>query len=457
MAKLKAPVEKNDMIEVVIEDLGINGEGIGRYEGYTLFVDGGLPGEKVEVKVVKVGKNYGFAKLLHIEVPSPDRVDPKCQVARTCGGCQLQHMSYPAQLEFKTKKVREAIKRIGKLEDAVVNDIMGMEEPWYYRNKVSYPVRSEKGLTKIGFYAKNSHRVIEHSSCYIQESRNQLIVAAIKEWMHQFTITPYNEDNLSGMVRHIMIRYSKHLDKFHVTLVTNKKKLKHLPKLTEQLVALGFIDGISISLHLEKNNIILGETTEVIWGNGYLREMIDDYTYHISPKSFFQVNPIQTKVLYDQVRAMANLQSDETLMDLYCGIGTIGIYLAKNAKRTIGVEIVEEAIEDAYHNAELNKLEQMEFYVGPAEEMIPYLYEEKGITADVVVVDPPRKGCEVALLDTIIKMKPKRMVYVSCDPATLARDLKYMWENGYEVVEIQPVDMFPMTVHVETVCLLKRI
>jgi len=459
MAKKDIPVEKNQMITITIDDIGTSGEGIGRYNGYTLFVDGGLPGEEVEVKIVKTGKNYGFGKLTHIIQASKDRVEPVCPVARSCGGCQLQHMTYDAQLAYKTNKVKEVLKRIGKIEgiEEKIHPTIGMDDPYYYRNKVIYPVRDDKGITKIGFYAKGSHRVVEHKRCYIQHEKNEAIIEVVKEWMIRHGISAYNETTAKGMIRHIMTRYSTALDKFHVTIISNKRKLKYLDILIEQLTELGYIDGISLSINFEKTNFVLGEEVKVLWGNLYLEETIGDFKYEISPKSFFQVNPIQTRVLYDHALRMAQLKPEETLMDLYCGIGSMTMMMAPNVKSAIGVEIVETAVEDAHRNQELNKLENIDFYIGAAEEVIPHLYETQGLRADVVVVDPPRKGCDETLLKTIVEMKPNRMVYVSCDPATLARDLHFLTQHGYQVEAVQPVDMFPHSVHVETVCRLSLI
>lgn len=457
MAKKEAPVKKNDVIKITIDDLGTHGEGIGRYEGYTLFVDGGLPGEEVEVKVIKVNKNFGFGKLLHTITTSPNRVEPKCSVARQCGGCQLQHLSYDAQLAYKTKKVTDVLERIGKIDNVRVHDTIGMEDPWHYRNKVTYPVRSDNGLTKVGFYAGRSHRVVEHDTCYIQEQRNDVIVSTVKEWMIRFGITPYDEKKGTGMVRHIMTRHSSKEDIFHVTIVTNKRKMKHLDQLVEALSELDYVDGISTSLHLEKNNVILGETAELVWGNLYLEDTIGENAFTISPKSFFQVNQKQTEVLYDKTIELAGITGEETALDLYCGIGTISIALARKCKEVIGVEIAESAILDAVKNAEKNDLDNVRFYVGAAEEVIPALVKDESISADLVVVDPPRKGCEESLLETIVSIGPAKMVYVSCDPGTLARDLKYMVEKGYEVVEVQPVDLFPHTLHVETIVALNKV
>lgn len=450
------PVEKNEIIELNIDGMGVNGEGIGHYQGYTLFVDGALLGEKVEVKVVKTGKNFGFGKILHFIEVSKDRVEPVCPVANTCGGCQVQHMSYDAQLAYKKNLVASALERIGKIDDVKVNDVLGMDEPYYYRNKVIYPVRLDNGVLKIGFYAKRSHRIVEHDTCYIQDRKNEAIIEVVKEWMLSNGITPYDENNNTGMIRHIMIRYSRALDKCHVTIVSNKKKLKQLERLFERLGNLGTVDGISYSVNIGKDNKILGDEVRSIWGNMELEEHLRTSKYMISPKAFFQVNPVQTEQLYDTVKRMAGLKGDETLMDLYCGLGSITLYLAKQAKHVIGVEVIEEAIENANRNAELNGIDHVDFYVGAAEDVIPHLYETQGLRADVVVVDPPRKGCDETLLKTICEMAPSRMVYVSCDPGTLARDLLYLTENGFEVEEVQPVDMFPMTVHVETVSLLKR-
>jgi 23S rRNA (uracil1939-C5)-methyltransferase len=456
MSKRQAPVQKNEVYEMIVNDLGINGEGIGKVEGYTLFVDGGLPGEKIKVKVVKIGKNFGFGKLEEILEPSPDRVEPICKIANKCGGCQLQHLSYEGQLKFKHNKVSELMKRIGKLEDVAVNPVIGMDEPYYYRNKVQYPVRSVNGEIKIGFYAKRSHRVVETDHCYIQDQRNETIRELILDWMEQNDIPAYNEEKHVGFVRHIVTRHAHSTKKMHVTLVINGRRLKAADSLIARLSKLDYISGISVNINKEETNVIMSDHLLHIYGDTYIEDTIGDIKFHISPLSFFQVNPVQTEKLYNKALEYAGLTGTETVIDAYCGIGSISLFLAKKAKKVIGVEVAETAIADAVHNAEINGIKNVEFHVGKAEEVIPNLYKDMKIKADVILVDPPRKGCEEALLSAMVQIAPKKIVYVSCDPATLARDLHYLTEHGYEVKQVQPVDMFPQGVHVECCALLTK-
>lgn len=457
MSKVKAPVVKNEVYEMMVDDIGVNGEGIGKVEGYTLFVDGGLPGETVLVKVVKVGKNFGFGKLESIQVPSPDRVIPICKVASQCGGCQLQHLSYEGQLKFKQNKVDQLIKRIGKLSDIQVEPVIGMDEPYYYRNKVQYPVRQEGGRVKIGFYAKRSHRIVETDICYIQDQRNEEVKALILDWMTQNGISAYNEETHKGFLRHIVTRHAHTTKLMHVTLVINGRRLKAAEGLIARLTKLDYISGISVNINKEITNVIMGEQLLHVYGDTHIEDTIDDVKFHISPLSFFQVNPVQTEKLYAKVIEFAELTGEETVMDIFCGIGSISLLLAKKAKKVIGVEVVEAAVEDALHNADINGINNVEFYTGKAEEVIPRLHDELKMRADVIVVDPPRKGCEEVLLEAMVKINPKRIVYVSCDPSTLARDLKYLAEKGYKVDQVQPIDMFPQGVHVETVVLMSRV
>lgn len=457
MSNREAPVSKNEMVTLTIDDIGTEGQGIGKVDGYTLFVDGALPGEEIEAKVIKAGKKFGYGKLMKTIAASPDRVEPVCPIATQCGGCTLQHLSYEGQLKYKQNKVTQLIQRIGKIDSVEVSQTIGMEEPLHYRNKVQFPVREAYGETKIGFYAKRSHRVIETETCYIQDRRNEEIRDLILNWMRAEHIAAYDEAKHRGVIRHIVTRHAKSTGLMHVTLVINARRLKYVEKLIEILMNCGYVSGIALSVNREKTNVIMGSEVIHLEGQSYVEDTIGDVKFHISPLSFYQVNPVQTEKLYEKALEFAALTGKETVLDLYCGIGSISLFLAKKAKKVIGVEVVEAAIEDALHNAEINEIDNVEFYVGRAEEVVPRLYKDAGIKADVVVVDPPRKGCDERVLDTIVKISPKRIVYISCDPATLARDLHYMTEQGYSVNAVQPVDMFPMTTHVETVCLLKRI
>lgn len=450
------PVIKNECYILKIEGLNGDGDGVGKIEGYTLFVPGALPGDHIEAKVIKTKKSYGYARLEKIVQPSQDRCVPLCSAAVRCGGCQLQHQSYPAQLAFKRNKVEEALKRIGGFEDIKVNKTIGMDNPYHYRNKAQYPVREIEGRIEMGFFASRTHRMIPIETCAIQNEVNDRVLFAIKEYMKANVVLPYNEERHQGLIRHIVLRNTKDFASLNVTVVINGNKIPNEQDLILRLSQVGVVEGICLNINRDKTNVIMGEQTKVIYGGLYLIDSIGDIRYRISPTSFYQVNPVQTEKLYKKALEFAGLSGEEMVWDAYCGIGTITLFLAQKAKRVFGVEIVPEAIEDAKYNKQLNGIENVEFFVGKAEEVIEAKYKE-GIVADVIVVDPPRKGCERSLLETIIAMKPKKVVYVSCDPATLARDAKILAQGGYEIVEVQPVDMFPMTVHVEcVVCIQKR-
>ncbi len=456
MSKKIVPVRKNEEIIMTINDIGTEGQGIGKYEGYTMFVDGALPGEEVSVGVIKAGKNYGVGRLIEVLKPTADRIEAICPIARQCGGCSLQHLSYQGQLAFKTNKVQQLMNRVAKVEGVTVLPTIGMEEPWHYRNKVQFPVRDVNGQIRIGYYAKRSHRVVETDICYIQDRRNETIRQLVLDWMTTYGITAYNEEKHKGLVRHLITRHAHSTGNMQVVLVINGRRLPNVDKLMDSLQSCGYVSSFELNINKDKTNVILGDKMLHIFGDTIVEDTIGDIKFHISPKSFYQVNPIQTEKLYAKALEYAELTGEETVLDLYCGIGSISLFLAKKAKKVIGVEIVPEAIENAKHNAKLNGIHNTHFYVGKAEEVIPRLYKEEGITADVVVVDPPRKGCDEKLLETIVAIAPKRLVYVSCDPATLARDVHFLTENGFEVGAVQPVDMFSHTTHVETVVKLQR-
>ncbi|WP_318506011.1 23S rRNA (uracil(1939)-C(5))-methyltransferase RlmD [Bacillus sp. T3] len=445
------PVQKNDFIEVMFEDLTHDGAGVAKIEGYPLFVANGLPGEKAKIKVTKVGKGYGFGRLIELVEKSPYRVDAPCPIYKECGGCQLQHLSYQGQMVAKEKQVREVLTRIGKLEDVLVHPVLGMEEPWRYRNKSQVPIGEHEGGLIGGFYQQRSHQIINMESCLIQQEKNDEVVQVVKEICSRYGVRAYNEVEHKGLLRHIMVRYGLVTGEVMVVLVTRTNDLPNRQKLVAEIVER--IDGLKslvININNKKTNVIMGDETQVLWGQDVIYDYIGEIKFAISARSFYQVNPEQTKVLYDKALEYADLSGEETVIDAYCGIGTISLFLAKTSKKVYGVEIVPEAIEDAKRNALLNEIENAEFAVGEAETVIPRWYEA-GIKADVLVVDPPRKGCDEALLRTILAMKPKRVVYVSCNPATLARDLRILEDGGYKTIEVQPVDMFPQTMHCEAV------
>lgn len=448
------PISKNMHFEMTIEDIGSKGEGIGKINDFTVFVEGGLPGDKIEVRIVKVKKTYGYGKLIRIIEASPMRITPACPHAKRCGGCQIQHFDYQAQLDFKRKKVADNIERIGKLTGVVVHPTLGMKEPFYYRNKAQFPVKMKDGKVQIGFYAQRSHDIVDIQKCYIQDPVNDEIIKIVRNYIEKYNVSVYDEERHKGLIRHILTRVGFQTKEVMVCIIINGQDIPHKDKLIAELTKIPNIKSIVLNHNTQKTNVILGDTITTLWGQDYITDYIGDIKFEISPLSFFQVNPMQTKVLYEKALEYAKLSGDEVVWDAYCGIGTISLFLAQKAKKVYGVEIVEAAIEDARRNAKINNIENVEFFVGKAEEVIPALYEEKGIKADVIVVDPPRKGCDEALLETMAKMQPKRIVYVSCDPGTLARDLKILSEKGYKVEEAQPVDMFAHSVHVETVVLL---
>jgi len=448
---------KNDIVTLDIEDCGVDGEGIGKADGFTVFVKDAVIGDRVTAKIMKAKKNYGYGRLMEILKPSPYRVEPKCAFARQCGGCQLQALSYEQQLAFKEKKVRGHLERIGGFTELPMEPIIGMDEPYHYRNKAQFPVgKNKEGRIITGFYAGRTHTIIENRDCALGVSQNKEVLDRVIAHMEAYGIEPYNEETGKGLVRHILIRYGFFTGEVMVCLVLNGSSIPQKETLIEHLLEIPGMTSITINVNKKRSNVILGEEIRLLWGKPYITDKIGDISYQISPLSFFQVNPLQTGKLYSKALEYADLHGEETVWDLYCGIGTISLFLAQKAKFVRGVEIIPAAIENANDNARLNSIENVEFFVGKAEEVLPAEYKKNGIYADVIVVDPPRKGCEESLLATMIEMQPKRIVYVSCDSATLARDLKYLCERGYELRKVCPVDQFGGTVHVETVVLLGR-
>lgn len=472
---------KNDCVELTIEDIGVSGEGIGKVDGYTLFVKDTVIGDVVRVKIMKAKKNYGYARLMDIIKPSEDRVEPACPIARQCGGCQIQAMNYNAQLKYKQKLVKDNLLRISGLTEGAdyeMCEILGMDTPFRYRNKAQYPVGEDKdGNIVMGFYAGHTHSIIAcpDDDCMLGHRDNAFILNAVKEWMKEYRVRAYNENIHKGTVRHVLIRTGYHTDEVMVCLVTKKMLRKEaadgLVKAIQKLKL--NVASLVVNINKEDTNVILGKECITLYGRPYIEDYIGDIKFQISPLSFYQVNPKQTEVLYNKALEFAGLKGNESVWDMYCGIGTISLFLAKKAGKVYGVEIVPQAIEDAKNNAKINNIDNAEFFVGKAEEVVPAFYKKQtGVQSDndsidskeydmtrpdVVVVDPPRKGCDKKLLDTIVSMSPDRIVYVSCDSATLARDLKLLVEYGYKVEKVQPVDQFGNTVHVETVCLLSKL
>lgn len=475
-----AQYSKNDIVTVKIEDIGTEGEGIGKLEGFTLFVKDAVMGDVVEARLVKVKKNYAYARLEKVLTPSPLRVEPVCPYHKQCGGCQIQAMSYEAQLQFKENKVKNNLVRIGGFDqlfiESVMEPVVGMEQPWHYRNKAQFPVGTDKdGRIITGFYAGRTHSIIANTDCALGVEENEPILQKVLAYMQNEKVSAYDETTGQGLVRHILIRKGFTSGEIMVCLVINGKSLPKEDRLVSTLREIPGMTSIWLNYNTKNTNVIMGTEGRVLWGQNTITDVIhrrsieeinsgkdclrydskenapQGITFAISPLSFYQVNPIQTEKLYSLALEYAGLTGEETVWDLYCGIGTISLFMAQCAKEVHGVEIVPQAIEDARKNAERNHIENATFYVGKAEEVLPRLYEEEHIFADVICVDPPRKGCDEACLNTIIKMAPKRIVYVSCDSATLARDLKYLCENGYEIKKVRAVDQFGQTVHTETV------
>lgn len=461
--------KKNDMVTVEITDIGVAGEGIGKVDGYTLFIKDAIIGDVIEAKVMKAKKNYGYARLMKIVTPSEYRVkEPVCPMARKCGGCQIQEMTYEKQLQFKEAKVRGNLLRIGNVPedilDRVTESIVGMEHPFHYRNKAQFPFGTDKdGNVVTGFYAGRTHSIIANTDCALGVEVNEEILKTILSFMKEYKIDAYDEETHQGLVRHALIRYGFTTKEIMVCLVINGNQLPAGEILAERLAKIPGMTSITLSINKEKTNVIMGNEIKPLWGQTYITDYIGNVKYQISPLSFYQVNPVQTEKLYGLALEYAGLSGHETVWDLYCGIGTISLFLAQKAKQVYGVEIVPQAIEDAKNNAKINEITNAEFYVGKAEEVLPEYYkqyeQEHGKTAhaDVIVVDPPRKGCEESLLQTMVDMQPERIVYVSCDSATLARDVKFLREKGYELVKARAVDQFPNTVHTEVVTCLQKV
>ena len=451
-------LSKNKEYVVDIVDIGQGGVGIGKYEGFTVFVEGGLIQDKVKVRISKSKKNYAVGDIVEILEKSPFRVDRICSDdLKDCGGCQIQELDYNKQLELKTNEVKQVISRIGKLENVEIHETIGMQSPCRYRNKAQFPIQNKNGSTAKRIYKKKSHDVIPTDMCVIQHDINDKIIKIIKTYIQAYNVSIYNEMTHTGVLRHLVTKVGFTTNEVMVVLVANGTKLPHLNELASVLQEnIPGFKTLVLNINKDKTNVILGKENKVIYGNGKINDYIGDLVFEISPLSFFQVNPVQTEVLYNKALEYAELKENDTVFDIYCGIGSISLFLAQKATKVYGIEIVEDAIKDAKINAKLNNLNNVEFYVGKAEEVVPKMYSE-GKTANVVVVDPPRKGCDEKVLDTIVSMKPDRVVYVSCNPSTLARDLAYLDERGYKCVEIQPVDMFPHTMHVECCALMSRV
>lgn len=441
-------MNKNDIFEIKITGLTDEGYGIGRAEGIAVFVPYALPNETVRAIIIKIYKNYAIGKLMEVISPVNQRIKAECEYFYRCGGCAFQNVLYSEELLYKQRHVEDCIKKIAKT-DLKIEKIIGSENICRYRNKTQFPV-SENG---IGFYAPKSHNVINIGSCSIQPSETDEIITTVRNWMNEYDIKPYNELTHSGDIRHVYVRSCNY--ETMVVIVARHENVKHLEKLAESFGKNKKICSVMQNINKQKTNVILGNKMKLLCGREYIYDNIGDYRFKISPRSFYQVNNKQTVVLYNAAKKLADIKQSDTVWDLYCGIGTIGQYAARQAKKIIGIEIIPDAVKDAAENAKINGIENVEYYCGKAEELAEKLIK-KGLKPDVVFLDPPRKGCDSKLLDTVIKSGAKRIVYISCKPSTLARDMKYLAERGYDAKKVIPVDMFPRTAHVETVCLMSR-
>ena len=450
------PVRPGQSIEVPIHGIGHDGEGVGRYEGLTIFVPGGAPGDRLVARIGEVKKNYARGTLVRVVEPSPHRVVPPCPVVGECGGCQLQHIAYPAQLELKRQQVVDAITRVGKLEGVTVHPTLGMDQPWLYRNKAQFPMGYVSGKVVAGFFAPGTHRIIDIETCEIQHPLGNQIMAEVKALARIYGVRIYDERTHSGVLRHVVARIGRGTGEAMAVLVTNGREFPFGEEIAQGLMErIPSVVGVVQNINPIQTNVILGRENRLLAGRDFITDYIGEYKFNISPVSFFQVNPAQTEVLYGKALEYAALTGRETVLDIYCGIGTISLFLAKRARRVVGIEWVREAVADARENAERNGVVNTEFIAGDAAVEMPRLAEE-GTRADVIVLDPPRKGCDEPVLEAIARVRPERIVYVSCNPASLARDLGRLQALGYRTLEVQPVDMFPHTAHVECCSLLVR-
>ncbi len=450
-------IEKNKIYTAECVSLGSDGEGIVKIDGFTVFVNGMLPKEKGKILIVKVKKSFGYGKLTELLETSPQRTAPPCPYYKTCGGCSVQHMSYKAQLEFKRNKVRDCVERIGGIFGAEYPETVGMDNPRNYRNKAQYPIGKDKnGRTLIGFYAPRSHRITDIDGCMLQMDGSDEIIRITREYIDKYGVPVYDETKHTGLLRHVITRISRSTGEMMVTYVVNGNKLPHSAELIEELEKTGYVASVVLNINREKTNAILGAKSLTLWGKDTIRDEIGGVKFDISSLSFYQVNPAQTEKLYGIAIDLAGLSGRESVIDVYCGIGTISLLAAKKAAKVYGVEIVERAVEDARHNAGINGIENASFEAGKAEDILPKMYAE-GTRADVIFVDPPRKGLEPSVIEAVCGMEPDRIVYVSCDPATLARDMRMFADRGYTAGKIHTVDMFCQTGHVETVVLMSRV
>lgn len=448
------PVQKNEEYIVTIIDYGCEGEGIAKINNFTVFIPGAMKEEKVKIVIVKVNTSHAFGKVLEIITPSKARQDTDCTTYQRCGGCNLRHMKYKETLELKKNMVQNLVDKSLKTR-LIVKDTIGMEKPYHYRNKAQYPVGYNKsGEMVTGVYAKRSHEIIEINACGIQMPISEQIAKFILQWIKENGISAYNEKTGNGQLRHIIVKIGLHTGEVMCILVTNEKDLPNETKLVEALKQkFPEIKTIVKNINNKNTNVILGNKNYILYGNGYIQDKLGEFVFTISPLSFYQINPVQTEILYNLAIQKANLQKEDIVLDLYCGIGTIGIFASPHVKQVYGIEVVEQAIGDAKENAKINKIQNIQFYCGDVEKMLEKVIQKEKMAPNVVFVDPPRKGLDEVTIRNIRKRKPERLIYISCNPATLMRDLKQL-EEEYDIRELQPVDMFPFTSHVETIAVL---
>ncbi|TWH52017.1 23S rRNA (uracil(1939)-C(5))-methyltransferase RlmD [Sporomusa sp. KB1] len=449
------PVEKGQTYTIAITGLGHSGEGVGRYQDFTVFIPGALPGETVTAVIITVKKTYAIGRLATVQTPSLHRIVPKCGIYSQCGGCQLQHLNYEEQLNSKRQQVVDAITRIAKLPEVLVHPTLSAANPWYYRNKMQFPVGIKNGKVVVGCYSQGSHDIVDTENCLIQHQVNNDIVREVRKAIQELGIEPYDERTGQGVIRHVLGRVGTATGQVMIVLVTATEQLPQQQALLACLqTRIAGLVSIVQNINSKRTNIIMGHKTRTLWGQDTITDKLGEFTFAISARSFFQVNTVQAEVLYNQAVKYAGLTGTETVIDTYCGTGTITLFLARKAAKVYGIEIVEPAILDARQNASSNHISNVEFIVGDAIEVMPRMFKH-GIRPDVIVVDPPRAGCEQKVLETFVSMEPKRIVYVSCNPASLARDLAVLNDLGYKAQEIQPVDMFAQTFHVECVAVIE--
>ncbi|PNZ27056.1 RNA methyltransferase, TrmA family [Staphylococcus petrasii] len=449
-------LKKNDIKQGHVVDLTHEGHGVVKFDRYPVFIPNALINEEIEFKIIKVKKNFAIGKLLEVKQASEDRVEPPCKYYWKCGGCQLQHMTYEAQLAMKKEQVVNLFHRKAQFNETLINDTIGMEDPWRYRNKSQLPIGKDKdNHTIMGYYRQRSHDIIDMDSCLIQDQQHQEIMNHVKQWLNDFNISIYNERTKKGLLRHLVIRTGHYTDEMMVIFVTNGSKFKQAQLLVEQLThTFPNITSIKQNINDSHSNVIMGQQSITLYGKDKIIDSLSDITFKISDQSFYQINSSQTEKLYGKAIEYAQLNGQETVLDTYCGIGTIGLYMAPVAKHVYGVEVVPSAIKDAKQNATLNGFDNTTFVCGKAEEVI-IEWKQQGIKPDVVMVDPPRKGCDETFLQTLLALNPKRIVYISCNPSTQQRDAQIL-ASSYDLKEITPVDMFPQTTHIETVALFER-